>query len=135
MNDNKLLEIFQSTVKSKILTEDIDKYLSDWRGVYKGNTKFVIFPQTTLEVSKIVKLANKFNIPIVPQGGNTGLCGGATPDKSGNSILINLSKLNKIRSIDDLNTAKGSPPVPPLPSRRPAKRGITFKSNLPNDVR
>ena len=100
MNDNKLLEIFQSTVKSKILTEDIDKYLSDWRGVYKGNTKFVIFPQTTLEVSKIVKLANKFNIPIVPQGGNTGLCGGATPNKSGNSILINLSKLNKIRSID-----------------------------------
>ena len=41
---------------------------------------------------------------------------------------------NKIRSIDDLNTAKGSPPVPPLPSRRPAKRGITFKSNIQNQM-
>ena len=100
MTDNKLFKEFQSVVKSKILINDIDQYLNDWRGVFKGNTKFVVFPQTTLEVSKVVKLANKHNIPLIPQGGNTGLCGGATPDKSGESILINLTKLNKIRNID-----------------------------------
>ena len=100
MNNKQLLIEFQSVVESKILINDIDQYLSDWRGVYKGNTKFVIFPKTTHEVSQIIKLANKYDLPIVPQGGNTGLCGGATPDETGNSIIINLTKLNKIRSID-----------------------------------
>ena len=100
MNNKQLLIEFQSVVESKILINDINQYLSDWRGVYKGNTKFVIFPKTTHEVSQIIKLANKYDLPIVPQGGNTGLCGGATPDETGNSIIINLTKLNKIRSID-----------------------------------
>ena len=100
MNNKQLLREFQSVVESKILISDIDKYLSDWRRVYKGKTNFVIFPKTTHEVSEVIKLANRYDLPIVPQGGNTGLCGGATPDETGNSILLNLTKLNKIRSID-----------------------------------
>ena len=66
MTDNKLFKEFQAVVKSKILINDIDQHLNDWRGVFKGNTKFVVFPQTTLEVSKVVKLANKHNIPLIP---------------------------------------------------------------------
>ncbi len=97
---NNLIEKFQSVLKNPIMIEGVDQFLSDWRGVFKGKTKFVVFPSTTEEVSKIVILANKFNIPLVPQGGNTGLCGGATPDNSGNSILINFTKLNNIRNID-----------------------------------
>ena len=97
---NNLFKEFQSVLKNPIMIEGIDQYLSDWRGVFKGKVKFVVFPSTTEEVSKILKLANKNNIPIVPQGGNTGLCGGATPDNSGNSILINFTKLNNIRNID-----------------------------------
>ena len=97
---NSLFKEFQSVLKNPIMIEGIEQYLSDWRGVFKGKVKFVVFPSTTEEVSKILKLANKNNIPIVPQGGNTGLCGGATPDNSGNSILINFTKLNNIRNID-----------------------------------
>ena len=82
------------------MIQGIDQQLNDWRGVFNGKVEFVVFPSTTDEVSKILKLANKNNIPIVPQGGNTGLCGGATPDNSGNSILINFTKLNNIRNID-----------------------------------
>ena len=97
---NNLFKEFQSVLKNPIMIEGIEQYLSDWRGVFEGKVKFVVFPSTTEEVSKILKLANKNNIPIVPQGGNTGLCGGATPDNSGNSILINFTKLNNIRNID-----------------------------------
>ena len=97
---NNLIEKFQSVLKNPIMIEGVDQFLSDWRGVFKGKTKFVVFPSTTQEVSKIVILANKYSIPIVPQGGNTGLCGGATPDNSGNSIIINFTKLNNIRNID-----------------------------------
>ena len=96
---NKIDE-FQSLVKNQILVSENDQYLTDWRGVFKGKTNFVIFPESTKEVSSVVKLAFKNGIPIVPQGGNTGLCGGATPDQTGNSILMNLTKLNQIRSID-----------------------------------
>ena len=96
----KKIDEFQSLVNNQILVSDHDQFLTDWRGVFKGKTNFVIFPESTKEVSSVVKLASKNGIPIVPQGGNTGLCGGATPDQTGNSILMNLTKLNKIRSID-----------------------------------
>ena len=99
-DNNNIFKEFQSVLKNPIMIEGIEQYLSDWRGVFEGRVKFVVFPSTTEEVSKILKLANKNNIPIVPQGGNTGLCGGATPDNSGNSILINFTKLNNIRNID-----------------------------------
>ena len=96
MVDKKnLIKEFQSIVKKPIMIEGIDQYLSDWRRVFKGKVEFVVFPSTTEEVSKILNLANKNNIPIVPQGGNTGLCGGATPDNSGNSILINFTKFHQ----------------------------------------
>ena len=68
---NNLLKEFQSVLKNPIMIEGIDQYLIDWRGVFEGKVKFVVFPSTTEEVSKILKLANKNNIPIVPQGGNT----------------------------------------------------------------
>ena len=59
---NNLIEKFQSVLKNPIMIEGVDQFLSDWRGVFKGKTKFVVFPSTTEEVSKIVILANKFNI-------------------------------------------------------------------------
>ena len=68
---NNLFKEFQSVLKNPIMIEGIEQYLSDWRGVFEGKVKFVVFPSTTEEVSKILKLANKNNIPIVPQGGNT----------------------------------------------------------------
>ena len=79
---------------------DHEKYVNDWREQYVGKTYAVLRPSNTEEVSNILKFASENNITIVPQGGNTGLCGGATPDKSGNSIIISLEKMNKIRSFN-----------------------------------
>ena len=80
--------------------KDHEKYVKDWREQYVGETSAVLRPADTKEVSKIIKFAHDNNISIVPQGGNTSLCGGATPDKTGNSILISLEKMNKIRSFN-----------------------------------
>ena len=80
--------------------QEHDKYVKDWREQYVGETSAVLRPADTKEVSKIIKFAHDNNITIVPQGGNTSLCGGATPDKTGNSILISLEKMNKIRSFN-----------------------------------
>ena len=80
--------------------KDHDKYINDWREQYAGTTNSVLRPANTKEVSTIMKFAFDNEIPIVPQGGNTGLCGGATPDNSGNSIIISLEKMNTIRSIN-----------------------------------
>ena len=59
---NKIDE-FQSLVKNQILVSENDTYLSDWRGVFKGKTNFVIFPESTKEVSRVVKLASQYEIP------------------------------------------------------------------------
>ena len=80
--------------------KDHAKYVIDWREQYEGETSAVLRPIDTKEVSNIIKFAHDNNIAIVPQGGNTSLCGGATPDKAGKSLLISLEKMNKIRSFN-----------------------------------
>ncbi len=75
-------------------------FLTDWRGDYHGAAAAVIQPATSAEVAAIVSLANRRNTPIVPQGGNTSLCGGATPDDSGTAIIISMGRLNKLRTFD-----------------------------------
>ena len=76
------------------------KYINDWRGQYSGKAAAILRPTNTLEVSAIVKFAYENNISIVPQGGNTSLCGAATPDQSGNSIIVSLEKMNKVRQFN-----------------------------------
>ena len=76
------------------------KYINDWRGQYTGKAAAILRPTNTLEVSAIVKFADENNISIVPQGGNTSLCGAATPDQSGNSIIVSLEKMNKVRQFN-----------------------------------
>jgi len=78
----------------------IKKHCMDWREEFFGTSNLIIFPKSVDKLSKIVKICNKKNIKIVPQGGNTGLVGGSVPRKNKNEIIINLSKLNKIREVD-----------------------------------
>ncbi len=80
--------------------EDHKKYTTDWRGQFHGETLGVLKPCNKIEVSNILKFANKFNLGVIPQGGNTSLCGGATPIKGQNSIILSTEKLDKIRTID-----------------------------------
>ena len=62
---------------------DIEPYLVDWRGRYRGAARAVVRPRTTAEVAAVVRVCAEAGVPIVPQGGNTGMCGGATPDAHG----------------------------------------------------
>jgi FAD/FMN-containing dehydrogenase len=85
------------------LTRDpelMEPWLTDWRGRFTGAALAMASPASTEEVSALVKLCAQHGVPIVPQGGNSGMCGGATPDESGHAILLSLRRMNKIRSID-----------------------------------
>ncbi len=78
-------------------------YLKDWRGRYEGRAQAVVLPKTTEAVAHAVRLCVAAGVPIVPQGGNTGLCGGATPDTSGKAVVMAMTQLNRIRAIDPVN--------------------------------
>ena len=86
-----------------VLTEspDTDAYTTDWRGRYRGIPLCVVKPANTAEVATVVSACAAAGIAMVPQGGNTGLCGGATP--IGGEVVINLTRLNRIRAIDAAN--------------------------------
>ena len=75
-------------------------HLIEWRGHFYGLALMLVQPKTTQEVSEVVKLCARAKIPIVPQGGNTSMCGGSVPTSEGNSIIISLSRMNQIRGID-----------------------------------
>lgn len=87
-----------------VLTGDaMQTYLQDWRRRYQGNALAVVWPGTTADVAAVVRLCAAHNTPVVPQGGNTGLCGGATPDASGCSVVVSTGRLNHLRNIDTDN--------------------------------
>jgi len=103
---NSVLSQLNQILEQKyILTEEQDTapYLTDWRKRYTGKALAVVLPRTTQEVAKIVQLCAANQIALVPQGGNTGFCGGATPDSSGKQIVLNLKRMNTIREIDVAN--------------------------------
>ena len=82
---------------------DTESFLTDWHGQYRGRSLAVVMPETTEQVSQVMALADAHDIVVVPQGGNTGFMGGATPDDAGNSILLSLRRMNRIREIDATN--------------------------------
>ncbi len=83
--------------------EDMQSYLSDWRNAYRGQAALVVRPATTAQVAEVVRLCHEAGIALVPQGGNTGLCGGSIPDDSGTQVVLSLTRMNTIRAIDPAN--------------------------------
>ena len=80
------------------------QYCKDWRGRYSGEALAVVFPSDTRQVSELVKVCVSHGIAIVPQGGNTSLCGGSVPLKGKTrQLVINLSRMNRIRDVDATN--------------------------------
>jgi FAD/FMN-containing dehydrogenase len=75
-------------------------HLTDWRGKHRGAALALLRPRSVEEVSTILHWATATRTPVVPQGGNTGLSGGATPDGSGEAVLLSLARLNRIRALD-----------------------------------
>jgi len=86
---------------SKDASEDIEPFNSDWMRKYRGQAKLVLRPKSTQEVSSILQYCNSNRLAVVPQGGNTGLVGGSVPVFD--EIVINLQKMNKIRSFDEVS--------------------------------
>ena len=78
---------------------DLQPWLVDWRGRYRGAAAALLQPASTQEVATIVTLAAEHRVPLVAQGGNSGMAGGATPDASGHSVLLSLRRMNQIRSL------------------------------------
>ncbi len=99
------LDALRATVgAAQVLTgADAHVYAVDWRERYSGTPLAVVRPATTEEIAAVVRLCAQARIPVVPQGGNTGLCGGATPDDSGRAVILSLQRLNRIRGIDTDN--------------------------------
>ncbi|MDK2761587.1 MAG: FAD-binding oxidoreductase [Sphingopyxis sp.] len=75
-------------------------WLTDWRGKYRGRAAAMLSPVTTKEVATIVRLCAAADVALVPQGGNSGMVGGATPDASGDQLLLSLRRMNRVRHID-----------------------------------
>lgn len=100
----KLDQLVELLGSAHVLTgTDAASYVEDWRGRYRGQALAVVRPGSTEEVAQVVRWCAASGVPIVPQGGNTGLCGAATPDSSGRAIVLSLGRLNRIRSVDTDN--------------------------------
>ncbi|MDP8993828.1 MAG: FAD-binding oxidoreductase, partial [Pseudomonadota bacterium] len=99
----RLLATLADLLGPKGFTADkavMEPWLTDWRGRYRGAAAAVLSPATAHDVAEIVRLCAADGVPLVPQGGNTSMVGGATPDASGRSLLLSLRRMNRIRSVD-----------------------------------
>jgi D-lactate dehydrogenase (cytochrome) len=83
--------------------DDTAPFLTDWRRRFTGKAMAVLRPGSTAEVAAVVRLCNAFRVPVVPQGGNTGLVLGSVPDDSGRAVVLSTGRLDRIRAIDAVN--------------------------------
>jgi len=79
---------------------DMEPYIDEQRGLFRGITPCVIRPASTEEVSQVLAACYDADVAIVPQGGNTGLCGGAV---ASGEIIVSLSRMNTVRAVDPAN--------------------------------
>ncbi|MGE4304273.1 MAG: FAD-binding oxidoreductase [Novosphingobium sp.] len=103
MTSNVFLDEAAAVLGPRGLTRDaelVSPWLTDWRGRYTGKACAMASPASTEELAQLVKLCAAHGVPIVPQGGNSGMSGGATPDETGNAILLSMRRMNAIREID-----------------------------------
>lgn len=99
---NQLADI----VGAKAVISDLAEmapYLHEERGLYHGKAALVLRPGSTDEVARIVAACAAAGVAIIPQGGNTGLCGGAAAHDDASEIIVNLGRMNKVRAIDPIN--------------------------------
>lgn len=87
-----------------VLTQgDLSAFEHDWRKRYRGRALAVVRPGSTAEVAAVVRVCAAHGVPIVPQGGNTGLVGGSVPDDTGSQLVLSLGRMNRVRQLDAAN--------------------------------
>jgi FAD/FMN-containing dehydrogenase len=97
------LDAFRAVAGPQGLVEDPDliaPWLSDWRDKFHGRCVAMLTPRSTQQVAEMVRVARAHGVPLVPQGGNTSMVGGATPPADGSALILSLRAMNRIRSID-----------------------------------
>jgi FAD/FMN-containing dehydrogenase len=102
----QLIEQAGQKLGAKVVITDpseIEPWVSDWRGRVHGSSPAILAPSSTEEVVEIVRLAAAHRVPLVPQGGNTGMAAGATPPADGSAILLSMRRMNRIRSLSAEN--------------------------------
>ncbi|RTL17917.1 MAG: FAD-binding oxidoreductase [Burkholderiales bacterium] len=84
---------------------DLSAFERDWRGRYPGRALAVARPASTDEVAAVMRWCHAHRVPVVPQGGNTGLVGGSTPDDSGRQLVLSLGRMRRVRAVDPANAS------------------------------
>jgi FAD/FMN-containing dehydrogenase len=89
----------------RVLAEpaDVAPFLVDWRRRWRGRARAVVQPTTVGEVATLLRWCAAHRVPLVPQGGNTGLTGGSVPDASGEAVVLSLARMNRVRAVDAVN--------------------------------
>jgi FAD/FMN-containing dehydrogenase len=100
--DDLLTRLAAIVGSAHLLTDagDHAPYVVDWMKKYRGRALAVVRPGSTREVAAVLACCNAAGVTVVPQGGNTGMAGGATPDDSGRQIILSLGRLDRIREVD-----------------------------------
>jgi len=101
------LESLRAAFGGRLITDpnDLEGFVIDWRRRYFGRALAVAQPDSVQDVANVVRWCARHRVAVVPQGGNTGLSGGATPDESGRSIVLSLARLTKVRAVDPINNS------------------------------
>jgi FAD/FMN-containing dehydrogenase len=106
MSATELLGAIRGVVGTRgLLTDPADTaaYCEDWRRLYRGRTPAVVRPADSAELAAVVRLCADARVALVPQGGNTSMVGGATPDADGSQLVLSLARLNHVRAIDPVD--------------------------------
>ncbi len=96
-----LREVFSGTLLTETL--DIEPFVVDWRKTWRGTALAVAMPNCVEDVAEVVRWCATNDVAVVPQGGNTGQSGGSVPRDTGRNIVLSLTRLNRIRSLDTVN--------------------------------
>lgn len=83
--------------------DDLSAFTTDFRRLYRGLTPLVLLPRSVAQVSRVLEICNRERVGVVPHGGNTSYCGGATPDESGTQVVLSMRRLNRVRGVDAAN--------------------------------
>ncbi len=83
-----------------VAPEQVEPYLVDFRSLYRGATPLVVCPGSTADVAIVLQICDELGVGVVPHGGNTGYCGGATPSEQGDEIVLSLRRMNRVREVD-----------------------------------
>src|SRR5690606_13877068 len=102
-----ITDSLRACFSGRLITDPADQeaYLVDWRRRYFGKAAAVVVPDSVADVAAVLRWCAERRVPIVPQGGNTGMSGAATPDDSVAAVVLSLARLTGVRAIDTLNNS------------------------------